>query len=346
MNIFWDLRLPWFWDKDKANAWQAEAKRKRKKEPTSKLVETSHLFQWNMLLYVWYRISKAYFTSFGTLGGRKLSCFHGTFSVPFFGLILCSFYPHKFWSSPHKLELQDADWTKLGEYSDAWLVARLMVLPVAEVLELCGFMLIRIFWNPNTMQDLNVCDVNPLVIHVQVPRQIWHRNWSTDHFNDRDWLEKIFKYIYIIYMSIYATSFPGHASPHPTSFCSCSAGTTSDGGGMIWDDLGMTLLLMYIWWYHWMLGFDSDGLLDQLQVELAPTNSGVLIKWTAKHACLKHFAQKTNESKELFRWVSRLPWGTSVGASLAAAQTCLEYSRLQICPLYIFGNKATDGTWI
>ena len=129
-------------------------------------------------------------------------------------------------------------------------------------------------------------------------------------------------------MSMYATSFPGHASPHPTSFCSCSAGTTSDGGGMIWDDLGMTLLLMYIWWYHWMLGFDSDGLLDQLQVEFAPTNSGVLIKWTAKHACLKHFAQKTNESKELFRWVSRLPWGTSVGASLAAAQTCLEYSRL------------------
>jgi len=45
------------------------------------------------------------------------------------------------------------------------LVARLVVLPVAEVLELCGFMLIGKFRNPNTMQDFNLCDVNPLVIH-------------------------------------------------------------------------------------------------------------------------------------------------------------------------------------
>ena len=46
------------------------------------------------------------------------------------------------------------------------LVARLVGLPVAEVLELCGFMLIGKFRNPNTMQDFNLCDVNPLALVI------------------------------------------------------------------------------------------------------------------------------------------------------------------------------------
>lgn len=76
------------------------------------------------------------------------------------------------------------------------------------------------------MQDLNVCDVNRLVIHVQLLREIGHRNWSTDDFNNMDWLEKIFKHVDLRCI----LSRADLTSPGLTSFCPCSAGRTSDEG--------------------------------------------------------------------------------------------------------------------